>query len=148
VYSQQVFLNKFFARMYGMLLNIYFNVKATFCLPKPYRSISCIHLSRFPWKSYTRTNCPKTGMISFGTRLLGKEKLSKFCRTHEQIKNLIFSVLVQCTQVNMMLVMLLWDWVYIHTGQAWKICLATLGRHIFQACPVWIYIQNNITSIK
>jgi hypothetical protein len=36
-----------------------------------------------------------------------------------------FSVLVWCTQVNMMLVMLLW--VYIHTGQAWKICLTTVG---------------------
>jgi hypothetical protein len=22
-----------------------------------------------------------------------------------------------------------------------------LVRHIFQACPVWIYIQSNITSI-
>ena len=32
---------------------------------------------------------------------------------------MIFSVLVLCTQVNMMFVMLLW--VYIHTGQAWKI---------------------------
>jgi hypothetical protein len=21
-------------------------------------------------------------------------------------------------------------------------------RHIFQACPVWIYTQSNITSIK
>jgi hypothetical protein len=40
-------------------------------------------------------------------------------------------------------------WVYIHTGQAWKICLATVGymvRHIFQACPVWIYTQSNITQ--
>jgi hypothetical protein len=36
-----------------------------------------------------------------------------------------FSMLVYCTQVNMMLVMLLW--VYIHTGQAWKICLTTVG---------------------
>ena len=36
-------------------------------------------------------------------------------------------MLVYCTQVNMMLVMLLW--VYIHTGQmqAWKICLTTVG---------------------
>jgi hypothetical protein len=52
-----------------------------------------------------------------------------------------------CTQVNMMLVMLLW--VCIHTGQAWKICLwpGTVARHIFQACPVWIYTQSNITSI-
>jgi hypothetical protein len=47
-------------------------------------------------------------------------------------------------------------WVYIHTGQAWKICLAMVGnepttfetvaRHIFQACPVWIYTQSNITQ--
>jgi hypothetical protein len=45
--------------------------------------------------------------------------------------------------------------VYIHTGQAWKICLATVGfeptnptvaRNIFQACPVWIYTQSNITQ--
>jgi hypothetical protein len=74
----------------------------------------------------------------------------------------IFSVLVLCTQVNMMFVMLLW--VYIHTGQAWKICLATVGirasipkvvgsiptmaRHIFQAGPVWIYTQSiNITDL-
>jgi hypothetical protein len=32
-----------------------------------------------------------------------------------------FSVLVLCTQINMMLVLLL------------------VARHIFQACPVWIY---------
>jgi hypothetical protein len=38
---------------------------------------------------------------------------------------MIFSVLVLCTQVNVMFVMLLW--VYIHTGQGWKICLATMG---------------------
>ena len=38
----------------------------------------------------------------------------------------IFSVLVLCTQVNMMFVMFIL-WVYIHTGQAWKICLATVG---------------------
>ena len=37
----------------------------------------------------------------------------------------ILSVLVKCTLVNMMLVMLLW--VYIHIGQAWKICLSTVG---------------------
>jgi hypothetical protein len=50
-------------------------------------------------------------------------------------------------------VMLLW--VYTHTGQAWKICLAKVGfeprnptvtRHIFQACPVWVYTQSNITQ--
>jgi hypothetical protein len=37
---------------------------------------------------------------------------------------LFFSVLVLCTQVNMFVMLL---WVYIHTGQAWKICLATVG---------------------
>ena len=35
-----------------------------------------------------------------------------------------FCVGVMYRQVNMMLVMLLW--VYIHTGQAWKICLAAV----------------------
>jgi hypothetical protein len=50
----------------------------------------------------------------------------------------------------LMLVMLFW--VYIHTGQAWKICLPNVARHIFQACPVWIYTQSQsnisyITSI-
>ena len=38
-------------------------------------------------------------------------------------------MLVLCTQVNMMFVMLL------------------VVRHIFQACPVWIYTQSNITNI-
>jgi hypothetical protein len=64
-------------------------------------------------------------------------------------------------------------WVYIHTGRAWKICPATVGiepttfgilaqldphraslknmpghgGHIFQARPVWIYTQSNITNI-
>ena len=87
---------------------------------------------------------------------------------------------------SMMLVMLLW--VYIHSGQAWKTCPATVriepttfgiqaqcsanwatwsGRfehwasipkvvgsiptvagHVFQACPLWIYTQSNITSKK
>jgi hypothetical protein len=44
---------------------------------------------------------------------------------------LFFSVLVLCTQVNMMFVMLL-----------------RVARHIFQACPVWIYTQSqsNITN--
>jgi hypothetical protein len=68
----------------------------------------------------------------------------------------------------MLIVMLLW--VYIHTVQAWKICLTSLKnmpdklekyawqawkislttvvRHIYQACPVWIYTQSNITSIN
>jgi hypothetical protein len=63
----------------------------------------------------------------------------------------LFAVLVLCTQVNKMLVMLLW--VYIHTGQAWasipKVVdsIPTVAMHIFQACPVWIYTQSNITSI-
>jgi hypothetical protein len=39
--------------------------------------------------------------------------------------HIFFSVLVLCTQVNMMFVMLLW--VCILTRQAWKICLATVG---------------------
>ena len=26
--------------------------------------------------------------------------------------------------------------------------IPTVVRHIFQACPVWIYTQSNITSIK
>jgi hypothetical protein len=26
--------------------------------------------------------------------------------------------------------------------------IPTVARHIFQACPVWIYTQSNITSIK
>ena len=38
---------------------------------------------------------------------------------------LFFSVLVLCTQVNMMFVMLLW--VYIHTEKAWNIGLTTAG---------------------
>ena len=28
------------------------------------------------------------------------------------------------------------------------IWLPTVVRHIFQACPVWIYTQSNITSIN
>ena len=31
-----------------------------------------------------------------------------------------------------------------HRGQAYK--LTTVVRHIFQACPVWIYTQSNITQ--
>ena len=51
--------------------------------------------------------------------------------------------------------------VYLHTGQARKICLGhggnrivnvrfprTVARHIFQACPLWIYTQSNITNIS
>jgi hypothetical protein len=26
--------------------------------------------------------------------------------------------------------------------------IPTVARHIFQACPVWIYSQSNITNIK
>jgi hypothetical protein len=26
--------------------------------------------------------------------------------------------------------------------------ISTVVRHIFQACPVWIYTQSNITSIR
>ena len=26
--------------------------------------------------------------------------------------------------------------------------IPTVARHIFQACPVWIYTQSNITSMK
>jgi hypothetical protein len=37
-----------------------------------------VHLSSVPW--------PKAGMTSFETRLLGKEKLSIFCRAHEKIE--------------------------------------------------------------
>jgi type IV secretory pathway VirB3-like protein len=55
---------------------------------------------------------------------------------------MIFSVLVLCTQVNMMSVMLLW--VYIHTAQA---SIPTVAMHIFQACAMWIYTQSNITDI-
>ena len=36
-----------------------------------------VHSSSFLWRPYARTNfpCPKADMTSFGTRLLGKEKL-------------------------------------------------------------------------
>ena len=50
--------------------------------------------------------------------------------------------------LEMMFVMLLWG--CIHTGQAriyelWN--TSHSGRHIVQACPVWIYTQSNITNI-
>jgi hypothetical protein len=36
-----------------------------------------------------------------------------------------------------------------HGGQAYfSTNFPTVVRHIFQACPVWIYTQSNITSIK
>jgi hypothetical protein len=50
-------------------------------------------------------------------------RLPKICLKINEIY--FFSVLVLCTQVNMMFVMLLW--VYIHTGRAWKICPGTVG---------------------
>jgi hypothetical protein len=34
-------------------------------------------------------------------------------------------------------------WVYIHTGQAWKICLATVG---FEPTTFGILAQSNITQ--
>jgi hypothetical protein len=40
--------------------------------------------------------------------------------------------------------------VYPHRASLKKyayICLPTVARYIFQACPVWIYTQSNITSI-
>ena len=104
VYSQHVFLDKFpfWQVLFLVCTNIYpcmqwlldslykrkhgiSRVKAAFCLPKPI--VFLVHLSSFPWRPYTRTNfpCPKAGMTSFGTRLLGKEKLSIFYRPHEQI---------------------------------------------------------------
>ena len=51
-----------------------------------------------------------------------------------QSSNTIFSVLVLCTQVNMMFLMS-------------EEHVPTVARHILQACPVWIYTQNNITDI-
>jgi hypothetical protein len=53
------------------------------------RSISC-----------TQTNCPcpKTGMTSFGTRLLVKEKLSTFCR--KSIIKLVKEKLPVCMGLN------------------------------------------------
>ena len=62
--------------------------------------------------------------------------------------------------------MLLWVYIHSDTGQAWsnrpdrvaqlaerwasipKVVgsIPTVARHIFQACPVWIYTQSNITQ--
>jgi hypothetical protein len=53
-----------------------------------------------------------------------------------------------CYVLRWMSVMLLS--VYIHTEQAWKKVVGsipTVARHIFQACPMWIYTQSNITNI-
>ena len=67
------------------LPNIY--LRTTFVYQN-HRSISYT-LVKFSLEAvYTRTNfpCPKVGMTSFGTRFLGKEKLSIFCRTYKQTK--------------------------------------------------------------
>jgi hypothetical protein len=42
-------LTTFVAHVHAMLLNIYLTSRRLL-LPKPYRSISCIHLSTFPWR--------------------------------------------------------------------------------------------------
>jgi hypothetical protein len=34
-----------------------------------------------------------------------------------------------------------------HGGQAYFLSLSGVARHIFQACPVWIYTQSNITNM-
>ena len=75
---------------------------------------------------------------------------------------MIFSVLVQCTQVNMMLrnQIPLRNITYLnrpdrvaqlaeHWASIPKVVgsIPTVDRHVFQVCPVWIYTQSNITSI-
>ena len=75
---------------------------------------------------------------------------------------MIFSVLVQCTQVNMMLrnQILFRNITYLnrpdrvaqlaeHWASIPKVVgsIPTVDRHVFQASPVWIYTQSNITSI-
>jgi hypothetical protein len=35
----------------------------------------------------------------------------------------------------------------MYSGQYDLGSILTVARHIFQACPVWIYTQSNITSI-
>jgi hypothetical protein len=55
---------------------------------------------------------------------------------------MIFLCWCNCTQVNMMLVMLLW--VYIHTGQAWKICPATVGIEPIISTRLFIQIVNSL----
>jgi hypothetical protein len=46
------------------------------------------------------------------------------CMEYKHLYLSVFSLLVLCTQVNMFVMLL---WMYIHTGQAWKICLAKVG---------------------
>ena len=69
---------------------------------------------------------------------------------------MIFSVLVLCTQVNMIFVMLLS--VYPHRASLKNMpgpasipkvvgSIPTVVEHIFQARPVWIYTLSNITNI-
>ena len=45
--------------------------------------------------------------------------------------------MVLCTQVNMMFASI----------PKFVGSIPTVARHIFQACPVWIYTQINITDI-
>ena len=81
-----------------------------------------------------QTNSENTGCCADGisiTRLCILMHIKYGIRRNiRNISDMIFSVLVLCIQVNMMFVVLLW--VYIHT----------MARHIFQACPVWIYTQS------
>jgi hypothetical protein len=55
--------------------------------------------SRTPVHANKFSLSKKAGIISFGTRLLGKEKLSIFCRPHEQIK-LVEEKLLVCKGLN------------------------------------------------
>jgi hypothetical protein len=78
VCGQQVFLDKFplkcfVACVHEMLLNIYLTSRPP-SVCQNHRRISC------------QVFLGETGMTSVGTRLLGKEKLSTFSCTHEQIK--------------------------------------------------------------
>jgi hypothetical protein len=84
VYSQQVFLDKF--TFSCVLINKWstsFLDKFSFLCRQDRllftRTIEVVlvHSSSFLWRPYARTNfpCPKADMTSFGTRLLGKEKL-------------------------------------------------------------------------
>jgi hypothetical protein len=59
-------------------------------------------------------------------------------------KSIFFSVLVLCTQVNMIFVMLLW--VNIHSGRAWKICPATVGIEPTKSI-VYPYYFNTISIV-
>ena len=55
-------------------------------------SLAAVHANKFSLSK-------KAGIISFGTRLLGKEKWSIFCRPHEQIK-LVEEKLLVCKGLN------------------------------------------------